>query len=115
MSDIRMEDIVKEAMFRALDQGKRDELIKKAIEHVITPRDVYGKRTNPLQEAFNDEASRLVQKLVSEFLTGNDPAAEKVRAQLREVVVAGWEKAMSSPSLADKIGDAIVYAVLTER
>jgi hypothetical protein len=114
MSGIDMKDVVKEAMFNALDQAKRDELVKNALAALLKePALSYGhKGTTPLQDAFENEARTICRELVKEFLSGDSADAAKLREGIREMVVKGWERALTnSNDIVDKIASSIAYNI----
>jgi len=114
MSGIDMKDVVKEAMFNALDQAKRDELVKGALAALLKePALGYGqKAASPLQDAFENEARQICRALVKEFLSGESPEAAKLREGIRDLVVRGWEKALSrGDDIVDKLANSIAYNI----
>jgi hypothetical protein len=114
MSGIDMRDVVKEAMFNALDQAKRDELVKSALASLLKePAGVYGgDKTTPLQNAFESEARIICRELVKEFLSGDSGEAAKLREGIREVVVKGWERALTrGDDIVEKIASSIAYNI----
>jgi hypothetical protein len=116
MSGIDMKDVVKEAMFNALDQAKRDELVKNALAALLKEPTggYYGDRSKetPLQQAFDTEARAICRELVKEFLNGDSGEAAKLREGIRELVVKGWERALTtSDDIVDKIASSIAYNI----
>jgi hypothetical protein len=119
-SDIMdMKDVVKEAMFNLLDQAKRDELIKSALASLLKePTGVYSRdKSTPLQEAFETEARAICRELVKEFLAGDSAEAGKLREGIRDMVVKGWERALTQgDAIVDKIASSIAYNIsMSER
>ena len=114
MSGIDMKDVVKEAMFNALDQAKRDELVKGALAALLKePALGYGERgASPLRDAFENEARIICRELVKEFLSGDSVEAVKLREGIRDLVVRGWEKALSQgDKIVDTLADSIAYNI----
>lgn len=116
MSTINIQDLVKEAMFNALDQQKRDELLKNALASLLKEptSGYYGDRdkNTPLQKAFDEAAQSLCRRIVEEYMTGDSPEAVKMREGVRDVVVKGWEKFITQgDELSTKIASAIANQI----
>lgn len=114
---VLIDTLVKEAMFNALDQEKRDELLKAAIGGLLHKEyRGYGDSREPLRKAFDDAVYQEARKLAHEHITGDSPEAQQIRGKIRELVVAGWERAMADPEeLIGKIAYAIQKTLTGER
>jgi len=100
MSNINMGDIMVTAMMQALDQGKRDELIKEAIKHIIEkPKDNYGTpRSSPLELAFHYAVDQAAKEIVSEEIK-----RPEVRDRIQEAVRVALTKFLDT----EKLGEAM--------
>ena len=113
---INLEDVVREAMFSALSQEKRDELVKNALAALLKEPTTgyYGDRSKdtPLQQAFETEARAICRDLVKELLSGDSAEAAKLRDGIRDLVVKGWERALSrGDEIVDKLASSIAYNI----
>ncbi len=105
--------IASAAIFDSLDQSVRDDIIKQAVQHLLTPpkRDQYSStlRMSPLQEAFNAALSQAAYKAVQEKVA-NDPEVSARIQELMGPVVNGVmeeEAARWDNTLSDLIGKAL--------
>lgn len=101
--------LVLTAMMQALDQNKRDELIRKALSALITPAGAAGygqpRPTSPLEDAFNMAVRDVARGIVTEMVN-----TEEIRVQIRTLCTKAVEKAMAEP---DAIVDKMVSALTT--
>ncbi len=105
--------LVATAMMQALDQAKRDELIRTALEHLITPlrSNAYQTATSPLQDAFNSAVRETARAIIEEMLT-----TEKVRVQIRTLAARAFEKmATDNGDLAGRMAEALAGALSRDR
>jgi hypothetical protein len=92
--EIDVKTLASELMLKAIDQAKRDELLRGALAYIIDPRPPapgsFSSRSTPsvLQEAFHTAISNEVNKMVSEEVKSNP----EIRRQLEESVRAGFVK-----------------------
>lgn len=105
--------LVTESLARILTDQKKEELVKKAIEYLVTqPTDRYSvSRLSPLEEAWNwtirDYATQCVKTLLAE--------SPDLTARIQARVTAGIEMFMSEQKdVSEKIAKAIAE-ILTER
>jgi len=107
-SEFNMKDLASELMLRMLDQGKRDELIKGAIAHLLEPMpsppgSFSTRQPSLLQAAFHGAITDEVRKMVQTEVTNNP----EIQQQIREAVVTGFTKFFSSEKLSDLITDKL--------
>lgn len=103
-----MNALVATAMMQALDQQKRDELIRRAIETLLTPASSnYGRGKSPLQDAFDMAVQSTAREIISEMLT-----TENVRDQIRTMCGKAFQAmATDDGELASGMARAIVDAI----
>jgi hypothetical protein len=109
MADETLNALVTEAMFRALDEKKREEMIKAALATLVTSRQQgYGRRTTtPIQDAFEIAIQAIAQDVVREMCK-----TDKAQDAIREVVGAAFEKMLTDKDrLATEMASAMVKAI----
>ena len=96
--DIDMKSIAATAMMQALDQGKRDELVKSALLHLMTPQGTgFGRQVSPLESAFQETIRNVAQDIVREQIK-SDPT---IRSRLETSVQQAFAKFFDGEKLAD--------------
>lgn len=109
--------LVLTAMMQALDQQKRDELIKSALATLIAPRKAdsgYHSKVLPsvLEEAFGNAVEMLARQLVNEMVR-NDAA---IRTHVQALCTQAVEKAFAdSDDISTKMASAFTAALLKDR
>ena len=109
-----MKAIVVEALYKGLDEKKREELIKGALAHLIQPQGsgsgsygTYG-RTSPLQDAWNMAASQVARDVVRDEVNNNP----EVRGKIAEIFTKAWTKALANEdAVVDKVAEGIISAM----
>jgi len=80
--DTAMKARVIEAMYKSLDDQKREHLIKNAIAALLEEKPsghgVYGARTSPLRDAFNDAIQQVAREVVFEQVRAPGPIRERI-------------------------------------
>jgi len=108
--DTAMKALVIEAMYKALDDKKREELIKAALESLVRPKDLggYGQRgKSDLELAFEIAVSDLAREIVREMI-----ATDAIRQRVRELATAAFEKMLTNrDALANEMASALVAAI----
>lgn len=118
---LNVDEIVKEAMFKAMAPETRDKLMKDALTKLIAPGlDRWGNldknAASPLQLAFGREVELVSQRYVAELFAGDTPEAVTMREQIKNLVFKGWEMAMADPNrMVERIAKAIGSAFVTRR
>lgn len=94
LSEDEARAIAADAFTKAMTPEKRDELIRAAIVNIITPKDNGRFSSTPnksiLQEAFERAVNDYAREWCKNWIL-NDP---ECKAQLEDVVRAGWVKAL---------------------
>jgi hypothetical protein len=110
MPDDTLNALVTEAMFRALDEKKREELIKEALKTLITPvqrGSYHGPATSPIQDAFHDAINAVARDVVREMCK-----SDEAQDAIREVVGTAFEKMLiDKERLATEMASAMVAAI----
>jgi len=110
MPDETLNALVTEAMFRALDEKKREELIKAALEALVKPvkQGGYGSRmTTPIQDAFESAIREVAHNIVC-AMCKTDEAQDAIRG----VVGAAFEKMLTDKDrLASEMTSAMIAAI----
>lgn len=109
LSDINMKDLAAELMLKAIDEARRDELIKGAIAHLLEPQPPapgsFSSRDRPslLQEAFHSAITREVNQMVIAEVKNNP----NIQKQLHEAVTTGFAKFFSAEKLGDLLANRL--------
>jgi hypothetical protein len=107
MPDETLNALVTEAMFRALDEKKREELIKAALEALIKPVQQGGcgsRMTTPIQDAFERAIREVAHNIVCEMCK-----TDEAQDAIREVV---FEKMLTDKDrLASEMTSAMIAAI----
>lgn len=111
-----LEPIVAKAIVDMLTPEKRDELIRNAVENLITKRDPYntGQKKSELQQAFDRAVGRIADKMVEEKLT-NDSA---IMAELEKLLAEGWQLMLQDENrkkIVENISGALRRAITGDR
>lgn len=109
-----LKSVVSEAIMRSLDNQTREALIQGAIQHLLTPREgtsSYGRRTSPLQDAFNSGVYHAAQSIATEMLTKDDAMQTKIRDLLNDALIRLFEtkREETISKLADSIRKGLAY------
>lgn len=112
MADEALKALVAEALYKHLDEKKREELIKGALASLLEEKSIgYGPRRSDLKDAF-DQAVRTIAFEVARERLREDAA---LKAKLSELFAQAWIKAVeNSDSLIQDMSEGILR-VLTMR
>lgn len=118
---LNVDEIVKEAMFKAMSPETRDQLMKDALTRLITPPldrwgNVERNGATPLQIAFGREVEEAAKRHVAELFASDTPEAITMREQIKNLVFKGWEMAMADPNkMVERVAKAIGSAFVMRR
>lgn len=111
MNEEQMTALVSKAIFDSLTQDAKDEMLQKALRHLMTKDDKsygYGPKRTPLEEAFQGAASTVTRRIATEHLE-NDEAfkmnLESLFADLGKKLFEGPLRA----KLVETMADAVVH------
>lgn len=114
MADEALKALVTEALYKHLDEKKREELIKSAIVTLLEPRKdnySYGPGKSALQDAFEHAVRGVAFEIVREKIRED----EALKAKVGELFAKAWAKAVEdSDALVHEMANGLV-AVLTMR
>lgn len=114
--DSAMKVLVIEAMYKSIDEQKREALIKGAIETLLTAKaDAYGyrKSSSPLQDAFDQAIQQVARELVIETVRAEGPIRERIKALCGEAL--GRLLLADDSTLATEIAGAIARSIKQAR
>lgn len=115
--DTAMKALVIEAMYKSLDEGKRETLIKGAIATLLTVKEsgsaYYRDRASPLQAAFDDAIQQVARELVFETVRAEGPIRERIKALCGEAL--GRLVLADEGGLATELATAIVRSLKNSR
>jgi len=112
-----LQALVTEAIYKHLDEKKREELIKSAITALleIKRKSPYEPAKSTLQECFESAVNQVARAVVGEKILKD----ERIKAEIAKVVNEGFEKVMSGEHravLVNGIAKSIAYAfAVTDR
>lgn len=110
MPDDTLNALVTEAMFRALDEKKREELIKTALATLVKPTqqgNYGGRTTTPIQDAFESAIRAAAYDIVREMCK-----TDEAQDAIREVVGEAFTKMLTDKDrLATEMASAMVSAI----
>lgn len=114
-NDQEMRTLVSKAIFDAMTEEKRTELLMKAIESLTLPEgdSYYGKKMPVLERVFKESATAVASEIIKELLQ-----QPEWKAKIRELIVDSFERATDGPGrekLANQLGDAMAKALGSER
>ncbi len=113
-----LQKLAGEAILAAIDQDKREALIKQALQYLLSKpskENRYGSESySPLEEAFHSAIRQVAGAIVNEELAKDD----KVKEQVRQMLTDAWVK-MNDPEryqkLVDRAADALSKAFIPDR
>lgn len=110
MNEEQMAVLVSKAIFDGLTQEAKDEMLQKALRHLMTkekPSYGYGQPRTPLEQAYQTAAYDVAQKLVREKLE----ADEAFKANIEALFVDLGKKLFEGPlreKLVQNMADSVV-------
>lgn len=107
-----LKQLVGENILKALDEQKREALIKSALDYLLTPPSPSGystKQPSPLQSAFNDAVTFSCRTIAKEIIEKDVETQAKIRDLIRDAVVMVMEKKREETVV--KIADAIAHGM----
>jgi hypothetical protein len=77
-TDEQFKEVVGKALLDAMDQSKKDALIKDALVYLITPKGNGYNPTSPLQESFRSAVYTVATRILEEKLTQDSDALKQI-------------------------------------
>lgn len=113
LKEIDMKEVVTKAIFDSLEEKKKEQLIKAALESLLTVGNSSYNRTSPLQDAFNDAVRIKSREIISEKLA-ND---EAFKAELNKLISEAMTKFFTQKreEAIDKMVDGLMYIYTKDR
>ncbi len=112
-----LQTIVSDAIFKSLDEKKRDTLIQAALQHLMTPAKAAGgwgsrEGSTPLEQAFQVACAQAAQKIVTEELQKPEQ-----REKIAAIIHKAFDKAFLSEDgkIVDELAKSLVNAVTFRR
>lgn len=101
--------LVTDAIFKSIDEKKRDELLKAALSGLLEPkRDGYSyENKSQLQRAFDDAVYHVAREIVKEHVTTN----AQWRAGIQKVVNAALDRVMADDTNRDLLITNVAAAI----
>jgi hypothetical protein len=113
----QVKEVVAAAVLQHLDQNKRDELVKAALAHLMTPqkRGTYGRESStPLEDAFKNACALAARERVVAMFKEGGSLREKLDSVVEESVKTAFEGDMRD-KLISNIAEAITSAFWNSR
>lgn len=118
LGDEQFRALTHKALFDAMSQETRDELVRSAIQTVISgeggPKHGGYVRLSPLQEIFDKTVSKIAEEIALEMIESNPEYKEKIRS----VVVEGFDAIFSGENRAktvERVSQAVNKGIWGER
>lgn len=113
-SESELRDIVAAAVLQVLDGKKRDELIKNAIVHLMTPTEHgYGRKAkSPLAEVFEEALRRRAKEIAVEVLTQDPKVTEEVKRLIAEAMEVVFVR--KREATVERIADGLTKSLAGE-
>lgn len=89
--DTTVKALVTEALFKAIDEKKREELLKAAIGSLLKEEGGhYGPKTSKLQDCFNQAAYEVAREIVREKMTKDEAFKGAIGTVVTEALNKVW-------------------------
>lgn len=108
----QLKSLVSEAIFKSLDEEKRNALVQGAIAHLLTPASTgYGRAKSPIEDAFMYGVQAVATRIATEILENDEKVKEKIRDLLNESLVRVMEtnREETIRKLADNITRGMAF------
>lgn len=96
--------LVTEAIYKGIEEKKRDELLKGAIESLLAPQNTgsssyYADKRSTLQKAYDDAIAGIAREEVKKVLIENRGIREKIEG----VILQSFDKVLANTDLRDQL------------
>jgi len=114
--DVAVKALVTEAIFKGLDEKKREELIKTAIASLLKEEKSHWSSggTTPLQTAFDIAASDAAREIIREHFTKDESFRTKVAGVVKDALDRVWA-GEKREEMVNAMGDVIIEAMRFKR
>jgi hypothetical protein len=115
LNEETIRSVVSEVILASIGDEQRQNLIKAAIVHLMTPpeRSIHdrGPRSSPIQDAFNHAVENMARRLAFEMLEKD----ESFHTKIRELISEGLEKVMTTnrEATVQRISSALADAFVS--
>lgn len=106
--------IASAAIFESLSQDQRENVLKQAVQHLLTPEKetrpgYFGNGKTPLQKAFEQALSQAAYRAVEEHVKNDPKINEMIVNMLQPLIMPALEEEASQHNylLSNKLGAAI--------
>ncbi len=109
-TDAELRALVVEAMFKSLDEKKREALIKGALENLIAPTQGSGynyDRRSALEVAYDSAVQGVAREEVEKHFRENG----KIREMIQGLVIKGFEKIVGNETAYSELVDSIARSI----
>lgn len=114
LDDPQLKSLISEAIFASLTQEKKDALIARALENLMSPTESYGsEKVTVIQREFYEAVRCLARDLVTKELEGNTEIKEKINGMIRDAVILMTET--NREATVNKMSEAIYRGLTAER
>lgn len=114
LDDPQLKSLISEAIFASLTQEKKDSLIARALENLMSPTESFGsEKVTVIQREFYEAVRLLARDLVQKELEGNTEIKEKINGMISDAVALMTET--NREATVSKISEAIYRGLTAER
>jgi hypothetical protein len=105
--DEKAHELVAAAILSTITGEARDKLLASAVASLIEPqKDCYNRdKLTPLQEAFNHSVGRVAERVVEEFVQGNEEFKAAIAAKVQKSLVDAVAQQRVDIRVDIKVGD----------
>lgn len=105
LNDLNFQEVFTAAIMQSLDNDKKEELIKGALQYLMTKGSGYNDKKTPLQEAFEIALRSETINVAKEYLSNNAEIKEVLNGIIRDAVtkIATDNREKTVEKVADKI------------
>lgn len=117
MNEEQMTALVSKAIFDGLTQQAKDEMLQKALRHLMTKEEKsygYGPKRTPLEEAFQQSAYAVARQIAEERLAADDTFRSGIEALFVDLGKALFEGPLRA-KLVETMADSVVSNLRADR
>ncbi len=113
LDDFNFKNAVSEAILKSLDETKREQLIKSALEYLLTKSTSSYNKTSPLEDAFRSAVMQETREITVQYLKDNAEFNTVIQGIIAEAVqkIATDSRA----NVVGKIADKIIEGLYSDR
>lgn len=107
LKDIDMKELVSKAIFDSLDEKKKEDLLKTALQNVLAPNSSLYSRNSALQDAFNEAVRIKSREILLDKLEKDEGFKNEVNRLIADVMDKVFNKRREE--VIDKMVEGFMY------